>query len=84
MKKQQHHLGDTARSDIHGYSGQGKLMFQFLYFPFESHSSLNLIVTTVSTVKSQLKKKTDAKNCIRLWMKSTYSSTPAPKSGQLG
>lgn len=41
-------------------------------------------LTTISTVKSQLKKKTDAKNCIRLWMKSTYSSTSAPKSGQLG
>lgn len=29
------------------------------------------------------KEKTDAKSCIRLWMKSTYS-TSAPKRGQLG
>lgn len=61
-------------------------MFFFLGFVFLVGEFLEVefSLTTISTVKSQLKKKTDAKNCIRLWMKSTYSSTSAPKSGQLG
>lgn len=83
MKNQQHHLGVTACSYIGGYSGQDKWFFRFCIFSL-SYSNWNLILTTISTVKSQLKKKTDAKSWIRLWMKSTYSSTSAPKSGQLG
>lgn len=54
-------------------------IFQFELLQLEFH--LNDNINSKMTVKK--KKKNDTKSCIRLWMKSTYS-TSAPKRGQLG